>query len=125
MAWKTWVSSRLDGSPCFWNRTCPAAWPARLESGQVDAALVPVVEVFRGRAASLVPGVAIACRGPVASVQMFHTGAVAGLKRVRVDRGSRSSVALLRILLREVHGIEPEFLEVETRGPDLAGRGRG
>ena len=91
----------------------PSRLAARLESGQVDAALVPVVEVFRGRAASLVPGVAIACRGPVASVQMFHTGAVAGLKRVRVDRGSRSSVALLRILLREVHGIEPEFLEVE------------
>ena len=100
----------------------PSRLAVRLEEGQVDAALVPVVEAFRGRAGAFVPGVSIACRGPVASVQMFHRGPVPDLKLVRVDRGSRSSVALLRILLREVHGCEPQFREVEPVVERDAGR---
>ncbi|MFT5232187.1 MAG: chorismate dehydratase [Candidatus Krumholzibacteriia bacterium] len=99
------------------NCTVTTALPSRLagmlNEGSVDVALVPVVELFRGCGAGMVEGSGIACCGRVDSVKMFHRGPVSDLKRIQVDRGSRSSVALLNVLMKEITGAVPPFQEVK------------
>ena len=98
-------------------RDLPSRLGARLGTGQADVALLPVVEIFRGVSEGIISHTGIACRGPVASVKLFVRGEVGAVRRVHADRGSRSSVALLQILLLERYGLDPAFGEYEPR-PD-------
>jgi len=93
----------------------PSRLGGLLASGEADVAMLPVVEIFRGASPGMLPGTGIACLGDVDTVKLYHRGALARLVRVAVDRGSRTSVALLRILLQEQFGIHPEFTEIEPQ----------
>jgi len=109
----------LDGDPrvtVF--RDLPSRLAARLESGEADVALLPVVEAFRGRSGGILPGTGIACRGEVASVKLFGRSPLEETATVRADRGSRTSVALTDILLRETLGRPVPFVEAEPRPDD-------
>ena len=91
----------------------PSRVADKLTSGQADAGLVPTVEVLRGRTGGILSPAGIACDGPVDSVALFAAGPLPGLQRVLVDRGSRTSIALLRLLLAELHGSRPVFIVKE------------
>lgn len=91
----------------------PSLLADTLNDGRADVALLPVVEIFRGASGGMLSATGIACRGRVDSVKLFHRGDPADLKTVAVDRGSRTSVALLRILLAEQFSIRPPFTETE------------
>lgn len=102
-------------------RALPSRLPSILARGGADVGLLPVVEIFRG-GCEVVGRSGIAGRGAVDSVKLFHGGrrdaagdpaALRRLQRIAVDRGSRTSVALLRVLLAELAGAMPEFVEVE------------
>lgn len=97
----------------------PSRLPPRLESGEADVALVPVVEIFRGKAAGFLGTQGIVADGPVDSVKLFVHGKPDQILAVQADRGSRTSVALARVLLAEEYGIFPEFREVTPRPGDL------
>src|SRR5437667_11774699 len=71
-----------------------------LAQGQLDVALIPVIEYFRAGSYSVVPGLCIASRGPVLSVTLFSRVPWTSIRRVALDVGSRTSAALTRILLR-------------------------
>jgi chorismate dehydratase len=77
--------------------------------------MLPVVELFRGASPGMLSGMGIACRGEVDTVKLFYRGDLGELTSVAVDRGSRTSVALLRILLLEQFAIRPDFVEIEPR----------
>ena len=81
-----------------------------LVTGDLDVALIPVVEYFRAGVYSVVPGVAIASRGPVLSVTLFSRKPWAEVRRVALDAGSRTSAALTQILLRKRYGVHPEIV---------------
>ena len=81
-----------------------------LAAGELDVALIPVIETFRGGAYSVVPGVAIASRGPVLSVTLFSRKPWAEVRRVALDAGSRTSAALTQILLHKRYGVHPEIV---------------
>ncbi|NQU11475.1 menaquinone biosynthesis protein, partial [bacterium] len=87
----------------------PAELADRLRRGDLDAGTVPVVEAFQTDQYNLVGGVAIASRGPVQSVFLAHRQPLGRLRRVAVTPVSRTSVWLLRVLLHECHGINPEL----------------
>ncbi len=87
----------------------PGALADDLRSGRLDAALIPVVEYLRGVGEAVVPGVSIACAGKVKSVRLLSRVPAEEIETVAVDRGSRTSVALLRILLSERFGVLPDF----------------
>ena len=95
------------------------ALPSRLvellHADEADVALLPVVEYFRWPGCSLVPGIGIATDGAVGSVKLFARVPLTAIARVAVDRGSRTSVALLRILLAEMYGVRPDFFAVEPQ----------
>src|SRR5437016_11809917 len=81
-----------------------------LAEGRLDVALIPVIEYFRAGTYSVVPDVAIASRGPVLSVTLFSRVPWAGIRRVALDAGSRTSAALTQVLLRQRYGVRPDIV---------------
>lgn len=97
-------------------RDVPSRIAEALHAGRIDIGMIPSIEYAAG-AYSIVPGIAIGSRGAVRSVSLFHTRPLSGIRRVALDVSSRTSVALLRILMRERLGREPEYV---TMAPSLA-----
>lgn len=97
-------------------RGVPSLVAERLHSGEADLGMIPSIEYARGDYA-IVPEVAITSRGAVRSVELFLRKRLLDVRRVAVDSGSRTSVALLKLLLRERLGREPEYL---AQPPDVA-----
>lgn len=104
-------------------RALPSRLAGLLESGQADVALLPVVETFRGRCGGILTGTGIACRGDVGSVKLFGVTPLEEVRTVLADRGSRTSVALTQVLIKESAGIAPVFKETEPRPGHLPGKG--
>jgi chorismate dehydratase len=93
----------------------PAQCAALLHEGRIDLGLIPAIEYLRGEY-RIVPGVAIASDGPVASVALFSRVPVARIETIAIDISSRTSVALTRILCAQRWHIAPKFTPAE---PDL------
>lgn len=81
-----------------------------LRAGRLDVALVPSVEYFRSEGYQIVSDAAIACRGPVWSVRLLSHVPVRNIKRLALDEGSRTSAAMVRVLLWEMYGQKPETI---------------
>lgn len=93
-----------------------------LAAGSLDVALIPTIELFRGNGYSVVSDACIGCRGPVMSVKLFFRTKPERVATMAVDEGSRTSVALARILLAERYGVRPrlETLPIGGRLADTA-----
>src|SRR5688572_18526243 len=72
----------------------PSRLATQLAAGELDVALIPVVEYFRAGTYSIVSDVAIASRGPVLSVTLFSRVPWKEIRSVALDEGSRTSAAL-------------------------------
>lgn len=93
----------------------PSQLADQLRSGQLDVALIPSVEYFRGLVDPgfeyrIISNAAIACRGPVWSVRLLSRVPTKKIKRLALDEGSRTSAAMVRILLKEMHGVNAETI---------------
>jgi chorismate dehydratase len=95
----------------------PSQVARRLHAGEVDLGMIPSVEYALGRY-DIVPGVAIGSRGPVRSVSLYLSRPLQDVRRVALDTSSRTSVALVRVLLRERLGRDPEYVPM---APALGG----
>ncbi len=84
-----------------------------LAAGQLDVALIPSIEWFRGKDYELISDAVIACRGPVWSVRLLSHVPMDQIKCLALDEGSRTSAALVRILLREMYGLTPETVPMK------------
>lgn len=93
----------------------PAQCAALLHEGRIDLGLIPAIEYLRGDY-RMVPGVAIASDGPVASVAIFSRVPVEQIATLAMDISSRTSVALTRVLCAQRWRIAPKFVPAE---PDL------
>ena len=95
----------------------PAECARKLADGELDLALIPSDGEGGGGGGGgglrIVPDIAIASGGPVASVLLLARLPLEEVKRVAVDAGSRSSAALLQILCAESYGIAPETESAE------------
>ena len=80
-----------------------------LAQGRLDVALIPSVEFFQDPNYKIVSDACIACRGPVLSVKLFCRTPIERVQTLALDEGSRTSVALVRILLKERFDIEPQL----------------
>ena len=81
-----------------------------LAEGMLDVALIPSIEYLHDPTYTIVSDACIACRGPVLSVKLFSRVPVAEIRTLALDEGSRTSIALARILLKERFDLEPELL---------------
>jgi chorismate dehydratase len=91
----------------------PSRLADRLAAGDLDVALIPSVEYLRGgrQGYEVLPGFAIAARGPVRSVKLFSRVPLDRIERLALDVGSRTSQALTQVLLRERFGANPSRIE--------------
>jgi chorismate dehydratase len=87
----------------------PSRLADQLAAGELDVALIPIIEYFRGDGYTIVPDIAIASRGPVLSVTLFSRVPWNEIRSVALDAGSRTSAALAEILLRERYGVTPNL----------------
>jgi chorismate dehydratase len=90
-----------------------------LAGGEVDAALVPVIEYQRIPEVVVFADVCVGSRQRVRSVVLaIKVDNLKDVRRIALDESSRTSAALLRIIFREFLGFEPEW---NSSAPD-AGR---
>jgi chorismate dehydratase len=87
----------------------PADLVKLLEADALDVALVPVAAVL-GQPWQIVPGIAIASPGKTDSVRLHHTVEVPDITRVALDRNSRTSNLLARIILENRYGLRPKYV---------------
>jgi chorismate dehydratase len=108
---------RLDRSPNFSLRfDVPSKCADLLHAGDIDVGLIPSIEYLRGSNLSIVPGLAIASRGPVTSVMLYAKKPISDVRSIAMDTSSRTSVALVRVLCAKHFKIAPTF---EPLGPGL------
>src|ERR1051326_987468 len=98
----------------------PSKLADMLAEGQLDVGLIPAIEYFRSGRYTVVPNIAIASRGPVLSVTLFSRVPWTAIRTVALDEGSRTSAALVQVLLRKRYGVKPE---VQPVPPGRAGPG--
>src|SRR5262245_35790680 len=85
----------------------PSRLAVGLAKGRFDVALIPSIEYFQDPNYEIISDACIACRGPVWSVKLFSRVPLARIQTLALDEGSRTSVALVRILLQQRFGIVP------------------
>ncbi len=108
------------------DRGHPSDLAVRLAAGELDAALLPSAEAIRGAFGPFVGRFGIVSEGPVDSVLAFLPEAGSPAPRppaewptdVVLDPASRTSVALLRILLERRYGLTPRYRAADAPGPD-------
>ena len=94
----------------------PADLAERLRVGELDLAMIPSIEYLKdSEQYRLLPGIAVASRGPVGTVLFASRLPLAEVQSVALDARSRTSAALLQILFGEVF---PWNVFLETTDPD-------
>jgi chorismate dehydratase len=86
-------------------------YPARvaqlLKAGEIDLGLIPVAVIPELPEYHIVGNHCIGAEGEIASVALFSEVPMAEIKTVYLDYQSRTSVELLKYLMREYWGINP------------------
>src|SRR5882672_7419839 len=88
----------------------PSVVARRMASGELDLALLPVVELARIPDLVVVPGLAIGSLGNCRSVLLVARRPLADVKSVALDPESSTSNALAAVLFAEAWGVKPEFV---------------
>jgi len=97
--------------------TVPSQCAEALRTNAADIAIIPAIEYARIPDLVVLPGLSIASKRAVRSLLLVSTKPVRTVTSIALDRSSRSTQALVRILCRKWWGITPEFSEAE---PDLS-----
>ncbi len=100
----------------------PAELNDLLVAGELDVSVISAVEYARhAKDLLLLPELAISCDGPVRSVALFSKQPVRRLggSTVLLSASSRTSVALLELLCRDVWQIKPKLAEARAEAQDL------
>lgn len=118
----------LNSKPLAWDFLCgrlddryeavyrpPARVAEMLAAGEVDVGLIPTIEYQRISGLEVVRGVCVAAREAVRSVLLVSKVPFGEIRRLALDHNSRTSVALVTILLRERYGADPEAYPAAPR----------
>jgi chorismate dehydratase len=97
--------------------TVPSQCAEALRTGAADIAIIPAIEYQRIPGLVVLPDLAIASQNRVRSLLILAKKPIEQVRSIALDRSSRSTQALTRILAAEYWKISPEFFETE---PDLS-----
>jgi chorismate dehydratase len=118
------ASSYLNTAPLIWSfqegsqrdavelvtNAAPSRCADLLANGDVDAALVPIIEYQRIPDVQIVPGVCVGARSAVRSVVLVsNVDDLTQVKKVALDTSSRTSQVLVKIIFAEFIEVEPEW----------------
>jgi chorismate dehydratase len=97
----------------------PARVADELAAGRIDVGLLPSIELARIPGLAVLPGCAIAATHEVRSVLLVSRVPVAEIRTLALDENSRTSAALVRLLLAARYGIEPELRAAAPRVEEM------
>ena len=113
----------LNAKPLIWGLDSetimyevPSRLAAMLKNGELAAGMVSSVACFLNPELKIAPGMSISCIGPAESVKLFHEGPLEAIRTLALDTNSLTSVLLAKVVLRERHGLSPQFIDMP---PDL------
>lgn len=93
-------------------------YPSRLASlllnGEIDLGLVPVAILPKMKDYHIVGNYCIGTEGEIASVALFSEVPMNEIQKVYLDYQSQTSVALLRYLMKDYWGINPEIVHADN-----------
>jgi chorismate dehydratase len=92
----------------------PAACADAVKQRKVDVGIIPSIEYQRMEKAQIIAGISIAAKDAVKSVLLLSNVPIAKIQTVAVDNSSRTSAALLRILMRKFYS---RFVTVTPLAP--------
>jgi chorismate dehydratase len=93
----------------FLSDAAPARCSDLLREGQADAALIPVIEYQRIPNLIIAPGACVASRSRVKSVVLASKVPIEKVGSLTLDTSSRTSAALIQIILRKYYGLNPTY----------------
>jgi len=96
--------------------TVPSQCAEALRAGDADVAIIPAIEYQRIPDLVVLPNLSIASKKAVRSLLLVSKRPIHEVPRLALDRSSRSTQALTRILCEKRWHIAPEFFEA---APDL------
>jgi chorismate dehydratase len=127
---KVSVVSYLNTVPLIWGMvhgdqkgkfelsyTTPAGCADAVRSGQADIGIIPSIEYQRIENARILTGISIASKEEVKSVLLLSKVPIQKVSSVAVDNSSRTSAALLRILMRKFYN---RFISISPSAPKPA-----
>jgi len=130
------VVDYLNSAPLAWSllhgplRTqfqVVAASPARcaeqLATGETHIGLIPSIEFQRIPNLKVIPHISISSLGRVRSVAVVKTREKEGIGSVVLDNSSRTSVILLKLLMKNKWGLEPEYFSHRPNINEMLRRG--
>ena len=88
----------------------PSRLAIELKDGNLDVGLIPIIEYFRADSEyRIIRDISIGSRGPVLSIQLLSRVPIPAIRSVALDTSSRSSRALVQIVLAEKYNLHPVF----------------
>jgi chorismate dehydratase len=87
----------------------PARCAEMLASKRADAALIPVIEYQRIPGLVVAPGACVASKNSVLSVVLASRVPINEVRSVTLDLSSRTSAALIQIILSQFYGLSPSY----------------
>jgi len=103
----------------FISDAAPSRCSDLLGAGEVDAALIPVIEYARVPNVKIAPGACVASKRKVRSVILVSKVPIVEIGSVALDTSSRTSAALVRILLGHFHSLNVEYRSAAPRIQDM------
>ncbi len=100
----------------------PSRLADKLATGRLDVATIPSIEYARQPGYCIVSDACVACDGAVRSVLLLSRKPIEQISVLALDDGSRTSAALVRILLKEIYGLQPQTipLRIGTAPTDVS-----
>lgn len=102
--------------------TVPSQCAEALRNGAADIAIIPAIEYQRIPDLMILPDLAIASKKSVRSLLLVSKKPIGEVARIALDRTSRSTQTLLRILCSQRWQIAPEYFEADPNLPGMLER---
>lgn len=97
-------------------RAVPSRLIPMLQNSEVDVALVSLIDAARSSVPmSVLPAGMIGSDGPTLTVRLYSQVPIDQISKVHADTDSHTSVVLARLLLAELHRLDPEFIDYDAR----------
>ena len=101
---------------CSLTKAVPSRIARMLVDDEADIGLASIVDAADpSNDLALIPAGMIGCDGPTLTVRLFSQVTPEKIARVHADTDSHTSVMLADVLLRELHGVNAEFVSYDAR----------
>src|SRR6185503_2248857 len=99
----------------FLSDAAPARCAELLAEGRADAALIPVIEYQRTPDLKIARGACVASKSKVQSVVLASRVPIEGVRSLALDTSSRTSAALIQIILGRFYNLSPSYQTSQPR----------